>query len=241
MTGKYIINQTAGKRYIILEEDAEKIEGGYFDTEGVWHDLSGPLDGDLLGKYVINETGGKRIILLEEDSDEIGGGYFDEDGTWHDFGGFSFTLANYDATLTYGYFKIHDGRIDCKPWSGNQSCGSIHRDKAVASNAVPSPVDTDFGLSLKAGDVLTLKLTNCVYPAETYTNFRIYFWILDTDGNAHYRSGSNTGNLSEITIDQTIDADYEVSDIMVGAGNVGIIQADVEVLLNGQTISEVTA
>lgn len=239
--GRYIVNTTAGKRVIILEEDSEKIEGGYFDEDGNWNELSGPLEGDLIGKYTINETGGKRIILLEEDADEIGGGYFDADGTWNEFGGFSFTLAEYDATLAYGYFKIHDGRIDCKPWTGNQSSGSLHRNKAVAANEVPSPVDTDFGLSLKAGDVLTLKLTNCEYPAETYTNFRIYFWIVDTNGNAHYRSGRNLGNLSEHTIDQTIDADYEVSDIMVGAGNLGIIQADVEVLLNGKPISEVAA
>lgn len=86
MSGRYIVNTTAGKRVIILEEDDEKIEGGYFDPEGVWHELSRPLDGDIIGKYVINETGGNRIILLQEDAEDIGGGYFDEEGTWYDFG-----------------------------------------------------------------------------------------------------------------------------------------------------------
>ena len=41
MAGKYIINQTAGKRVIILDEDADKVEGGYFDTDGTWHDFGG--------------------------------------------------------------------------------------------------------------------------------------------------------------------------------------------------------
>ena len=86
MAGRYIINRTAGKRVIILEEDSEKIEGGYFDTDGEWKELSGPLNDPITPGYVINQTGGKRIILLEEDADEIGGGYFEEDGTWHDFG-----------------------------------------------------------------------------------------------------------------------------------------------------------
>lgn len=103
MAGKYIINQTAGKRYIVLEEDAEKIEGGYFDTEGDWHDLSGPLDGDLVGRYVINETGGKRIIILQEDAEDIGGGYFEEDGTW-----ISFVSSSYPITIMKGepFFAI---------------------------------------------------------------------------------------------------------------------------------------
>lgn len=86
MGGKYIVNQTAGSRVIILEENDESIQGGYFDTEGEWHELSGPLDGILEGRYVINETDGKRIVLLEEDAENIGGGYFEEDSTWVPFG-----------------------------------------------------------------------------------------------------------------------------------------------------------
>jgi len=114
MAGRYIINQTAGKRYVILEEDAEKIEGGYFDTVGVWHELEGPLDGSIEGRYVINETGGKRVVLLQEDAEKIGGGYFDTEGTWVPFALpsefknpiYSGTKADADAieaTFAYGY------------------------------------------------------------------------------------------------------------------------------------------
>lgn len=41
MAGRYIINQTAGKRVVILDEDNDKVEGGYFDTDGVWHSFGG--------------------------------------------------------------------------------------------------------------------------------------------------------------------------------------------------------
>ena len=42
MAGRYIINQTAGKRVVILDEDTDNVTGGYFDTEGNWHELSEP-------------------------------------------------------------------------------------------------------------------------------------------------------------------------------------------------------
>lgn len=41
MAGRYIINQTAGKRVVILDEDADKVEGGYFNTDGTWVPFGG--------------------------------------------------------------------------------------------------------------------------------------------------------------------------------------------------------
>lgn len=49
MEGRYIVNQTAGKRIIILDEDSEKIEGGYFETDGTWVPFGG---GDSGAVYV---------------------------------------------------------------------------------------------------------------------------------------------------------------------------------------------
>lgn len=41
MAGRYIINQTAGKRVVILDEDNDKVEGGYFNTDGTWIPFGG--------------------------------------------------------------------------------------------------------------------------------------------------------------------------------------------------------
>ena len=48
MAGRYIINQTAGKRVVILDEDNDKVEGGYFNTNGTWV----PFGGDSSAVYV---------------------------------------------------------------------------------------------------------------------------------------------------------------------------------------------
>ena len=45
MPGRYIINQTSGKRVVILDEDADKVEGGYFDTDGTWHAFGSTEEG----------------------------------------------------------------------------------------------------------------------------------------------------------------------------------------------------
>lgn len=161
MAGRYIINQTAGKRYIILEEDAEKIEGGYFDTEGVWHDLSGPLDGDLLGKYVINETDGKRIILLEEDADEIGGGYFDTDGEWHSFKSPVFKTITADNP-GLGLYSIDTTKPNNDPpYTGGQT-----------NNRLSYRGDTAQGLEIDASKhykfTVTSELTNLYFAVDCF-------------------------------------------------------------------------
>lgn len=57
MAGRYIINQTAGKRVVILDEDADKVEGGYFNTDGTWVPFGGDNDAVYIGKsFKIKDT-----------------------------------------------------------------------------------------------------------------------------------------------------------------------------------------
>lgn len=186
MPGRYIINQTSGKRVVILEEDAEKIEGGYFDTEGVWHDLSGPVGGDLLGKYVINETGGKRIILLEEDADEIGGGYFDSDGTWMPFSSSSvITLKATDPGVGFGSFDVIKN-TNTPPYISNQSLVRIHYLGA-----------DNHGVTVEAGK--TYKFTfNVETCPDLYVGFRVF--------NQHAKDQVDA--LEAVTVTDTYDSGW---------------------------------
>lgn len=65
MAGRYIINQTAGKRVVILDEDNDKVEGGYFNTDGTWV----PFGGDSSAVYV-----GKKFKVKATPEAAIGSG-----------------------------------------------------------------------------------------------------------------------------------------------------------------------
>ena len=139
--------------------------------------------------------------------------------------------------MTYGNFALSGGQINVYAWNGNSLSGSLNREFAVQNNSQLNP-SVSIG-KLKTGDVLTLNLTNCTYPASNYTNFRVSFWILDTSGTAHYRPyRGNINKPASITYDQTIDTDIDVSDILVGVHNIGTLVCDVDVLLNGKSIIE---
>lgn len=66
MAGRYIINQTAGKRVVILDEDNDKVEGGYFNTDGTWV----PFGGDSGAVYV-----GKKFKVKASPDAAVGSSY----------------------------------------------------------------------------------------------------------------------------------------------------------------------